>query len=104
MFFGSKKEVFGCIDIEECMLLRNIKHGYGYSSCDYYPQAKMAYPGYIKVSTETREIIEHVQSKYPGMENRYPHYARREILNLRADHDHRREHLFKWIKDPYSDF
>lgn len=104
MLFNGRNAVFGTVDAWETMVLKNIKHGRGYSRCDYYPEGCEEYPGHIKVSTETREIVEHEESDYPGLHRRYAHYAKREILKLRAEHDHRKEHTFSWRKDPYSDF
>ena len=105
MLFGRLPSIFGCHDTHEKMTLKNIKHGRVYSSCEYYPEGDEAYaPGYIKVSVETREVLEIRESEYPIWHGRYAHYAKRAILNLRADRNHCKEFELNWIKDLYSDF
>ena len=105
VLFGKPGPVFGCHDTYEKMMLKNITHGKGYSSCEYYPECDTSYaPGYIKVNIETREVIEHRESENPCYKGRYSHYAKREILNLRKDSNYRKEWTFGWVKDLYSDF
>ena len=100
-----KKKRVECPEIVEKMTLKNIKHGRVYSSCEYYPDGDESYTaGYIKVSVDTRDVLEHRESEYPVWHGRYAHYAKREILNLRANGNHCREASIKWIKDPNSDF
>lgn len=100
-----KNKVLDRPEIVEKMTLRNIKHGRVYSSCEYYPEGDESYTaGYIKVSVETREVLELRESEYPVWRGRYAHYAKREILNLRANGNRCREFSIKWIKDPNSDF
>lgn len=89
----------------ERMKLKNIRHGRVYSSCEFYPECDEAYdPGYIKVSVESREVIEQRDSKFPEWHGRYAHYAKREILNLRAEGNHSREKVIEWVKDTSSEF
>ena len=93
------------VDIYENMLIKNIKHGKGYSSCDYYPECnEMFAPGRIKINVENREIIEHIESRNPCYRARYAHYAKREVLNLRAERNYKKESVIEWIKDNNSDF
>jgi len=98
------KNIFGANDVEESMLLSNIKHGRRYLSCAYYPEEDLRYPGYIKVDVLSRETVEHVESDSPKYHERYSRYAKRELLKLSACHDHRSDHSFSWVKDPYSSF
>ena len=93
-----KKVVIERIVIER-MTLKNIKHGRAYSSCEFYPEEDEAYePGYIKVAVDTREVIEQRDSKYPVWQWYYAHYAKREILNLRADRNRCKEKSLEWVK------
>lgn len=100
----AKKDNKPCIVFEK-MTLKNIRHGRTYSSCEFYPECDEAYePGYVKVAVDTREVIEQRDSKYPIWHGRYAHYAKREILNLRADGNHRREITIEWKIDSSSSF
>ena len=102
---GKKSKVKIEYDIYECMLLKNIKHGKTYSSCEFYPEADEAYePGYVKVNIETNEVVEQRGSKYPIWHGRYAHYAKQEIVSLRVDRNHCKQKLVEWVKNKSSDF
>ena len=89
------------VKIREKLVLKNIKHGRTYSSCEFYPEGNETYlPGYIKVDVATRDILEQRDSVYPIWHWKYAHYARREILNLRAEGNHCKERDVEWINEP----
>ena len=88
------------VGIREKLLIKNIKHRKLYSSSEFYPEGDEAYsPGYIKVDVLTRDIIEQRDSLYPIWHWKYAHYARREILNLRAEGKHCKEQEIEWFND-----
>ena len=97
---GNKKKLSKPQLLREKLMLKNIKHGRVYSSCEFYPQGDETYdPGYVKVSVESREVLEQRDSKYPIWHWRYAHYAKREILNLRAEGNHCKERIIEWDND-----
>ena len=105
LLWGIPPKLFKIPEEREKMTLKNIKHGRTYSSCEFYPDGDESYePGYIKVSVETRDVIEQRESGYPVWHGRYAHYAKREILNLRAEGKRCKERTVEWIKDAFSDF